>query len=865
MGRGTAGLARAVCALCLLVGCTSDAGDPVGQDGVYGPQPPQSAPAWPGLVAVELADQPSTWWPVASARDLDPTGMDVVASSEAVGGMVVDGAGVIWVDVPWGLVRLDPGTWSTTVWDASDDTVFAGKEFVRASSGAGVWLVAQDRLRLFDGIRIVRDIRVPVGYLGKVQGGEDQVRDLLEVGSELWIATEIGVARCDGHSWSSVGEGQVEDVGRLQLAPWGEVWAGSWRPGGSMGWTRYDGSRWAPIDRPGYAPLGALVSDPTGGMMAASGSEVLRYDGSDWQAVLRLDEADGADVWAEAVAVSGDGTTWAIVVEERSWLRSLLRSDGTGKGDWHVIEAPDGTSPDSVALSGDVVVVSADTGVYRVAGDALERVWSPQQRGAVVEAQLIDVVPVSGDEAAILTEDWSSEDQPSVALWRVPVGGPNPVLVASLPESAAQAYWGWPLPSLGSAAVAASDASLWYVAEDAVIRVADGTKSVVASRSPEHLADAHLGNINVNVVAMEGGGPPDRTDPRPREIGPDAFAELTVAGMTTTQTLYGDGAIACPDHWAHDLSLPVGRVQYTPTRRGVEITVSLSEAWPETEYYVEVNTDQFCQGGSGGRRFEGLITDGDGAGSLTLTYSGQPTDGLKPPGVGLLAGGDGGVWVLTTEPGWLEPEGRTPGAEADSDGLRLLAPDGRSTQVDLPAPARDIMMLVTGAGDHLWASICEAGSEPGGWGLPTCPGGWRLVHRHAGWLHRDAGWTPVPYPGADVRALGASPDGGLWAILADSIGQFDHGVLAHYREGSWTAIPQLTEAGTTVDDPDYAVTPAGSVCRIDGEGPTLICADPSLRLSRTPIGVTGNVVVAADGSAWVWDGQGLIRVPITVP
>ena len=125
MGRRIAGLAGAVCGLCLLVGCTSDGRGPVGQDGVYGPQPPQGAPAWPGMVAVEMADQPSTWWPVASARDLEPTGMDGVASSEAVGGMAVDGAGVIWVDVPWGLVRLDPGRWSTTVWDDSDDTACA--------------------------------------------------------------------------------------------------------------------------------------------------------------------------------------------------------------------------------------------------------------------------------------------------------------------------------------------------------------------------------------------------------------------------------------------------------------------------------------------------------------------------------------------------------------------------------------------------------------------------------------------------------------------------------------------------------------------------------------------------------------------
>lgn len=98
--------------------------------------------------------------------------------------------------------------------------------------------------------------------------------------------------------------------------------------------------------------------------------------------------------------------------------------------------------------------------------------------------------------------------------------------------------------------------------------------------------------LNVNVVATSHGG----TDPRPREIGPDSFAELAVPGDAVTQTLYGDGNITCPDHWAHDLSLPVGQVQYQPGDDDIEITVTLDGAWPNTEYYVEVNTDTFCQG-----------------------------------------------------------------------------------------------------------------------------------------------------------------------------------------------------------------------------------------------------------------------------
>jgi hypothetical protein len=129
----------------------------------------------------------------------------------------------------------------------------------------------------------------------------------------------------------------------------------------------------------------------------------------------------------------------------------------------------------------------------------------------------------------------------------------------------------------------------------------------------------------------------------------------------------------------------------------------------------------------------------------------------------------------------------------------------------------------------------------------------------------EAGWKPVAYPGADVTGLGVAPDGGFWGILAEATGQFEQGVLAHYREGSWTTFPELANAQDDHDRNDYTVTPAGSVCRTDDEGPTLICVDPALRLSRTPVGVAGNVAVTADGTVWVDGGGWLARTPITVP
>ena len=355
-------------------------------------------------------------------------------------------------------------------------------------------------------------------------------------------------------------------------------------------------------------------------------------------------------------------------------------------------------------------------------------------------------------------------------------------------------------------------------------------------------------------------GGPERADPRPREIGPDSFAALTVPGPTVEQTLYADGDITCPDHWAHDLSLPVGQVQYTPTPQGIEITVTLTQAWPDTEYYVEVNTDEFCQdGGSSGPRFGGLVTDQRGAGSLTLTYAGTTLDAQQPPGGGLLAGDDGAVWVLPTARWFADSETDERDEQGGWEVPCLLTPGGECTPAELPAPARDIRGLVVGAGGHLWATVCEDGSKAGGWGDLACPSGRQLMRWESGWLH-------VAYPGADITAVGAAPDGSFWAILAQETGQFDHGTLAHYRDGAWTTFPDFATADDSYYFPaDYALTPASSVCRIDGHGPTLVCVDTSLQISRTPMDRFGQVAVADDGAVWVWDYQVLARMPITVP
>ena len=131
----------------------------------------------------------------------------------------------------------------------------------------------------------------------------------------------------------------------------------------------------------------------------------------------------------------------------------------------------------------------------------------------------------------------------------------------------------------------------------------------------------------------------------------------------------------------------------------------------------------------------------------------------------------------------------------------------------------------------------------------------------------ESGWVHVAYPGADITAVGAAPDGSFWAILAQETGQFDHGILAHYRDGAVDHLPGVRNRRRLLLllPADYALTPASSVCRIDGEGPTLVCVDTSLQISRTPVDRFGHVAVADDGAVWVWDNQVLARMPITVP
>ncbi len=280
MRRGVARVAVGAWALTLLIGCHPGAHGPQGVGSTAPGEPQRAAPAWPGGSGVLAPDRPATWWPVATSRVLEPTGIEVVARS-GVEGMAVDSGGVVWLHGPWMVARVDPRTGASSVWDVSDDVAFSEVTDLRPSLEDGVWILAEDRLRLFDGVRFVHDLPVPEQYRG---GPGGVITDMVEVGTEVWVSSAAGVARCAGGAWSFVGPQQLTRATSLEVDAGGSVWSAGrlLREGGSVrAVVRFDGVRWqlaSPNAESGF--VDELVADEVGrnaGPLRVSRAPVRRH------------------------------------------------------------------------------------------------------------------------------------------------------------------------------------------------------------------------------------------------------------------------------------------------------------------------------------------------------------------------------------------------------------------------------------------------------------------------------------------------------------------------------------------------------------------------------------------------------------
>ena len=303
-----------VTAWALVVACSPGAVDP-GTDGASADSDSRSR-AWPGNSAVVVGERPCVWWDRPTPRDLTPTGIELLVapgadtrkrrSNLAVEGMAVDGTGAVWIHSPWRLFRIDPDTGDASTWDIGDDLAFGTVSSIRPSVSAGVWLLYEDRVALFDGRRFVRELIVPGAYrLDK------PIRSFVEVGSEAWVASPAGVARHASGLWSMVGDDRLRSAASLTIGPPGQVWA-SGRLGvmnsTPRGVVRFDGQTWQQVGGPvPMVPQEEIIANVGEDLIYVIGNGVYRSAGTEWQTLAWDNTGWGA---VRSLAVTEDGHVW---------------------------------------------------------------------------------------------------------------------------------------------------------------------------------------------------------------------------------------------------------------------------------------------------------------------------------------------------------------------------------------------------------------------------------------------------------------------------------------------------------------------------------------------------------------------------
>ena len=331
------------------------------------------------------SSEPSLW-PDGAAVSLVPTGWALFGGAEEAE-VVVDGAGMAWVDGPWQVARVDPTTGDATIWDAADDIAFASVTGLSPAQPEGAWLISTDRARLFDGERFVVELAIPEQYR-EGPDGEGPQMDLLQVGDEVWVSGVGGVGRWADGAWSPVGPEQVTRAGPLALDSEGSVWAGSVTSpsrGNRGAPVRFDGRAWSTpdgADAPG-GDIRDIAADPSGGVWLFSAQEatedhgVFRFDGTTWRKV-------GPGGYGGELSVTSSGAVWAMVSAgngvdpsgEASVAR--LEQDGT----WKPFGADEGAPSSgefgsaSLAVAGDTVLVTGVDGMVRSEGERFVPLWT---------------------------------------------------------------------------------------------------------------------------------------------------------------------------------------------------------------------------------------------------------------------------------------------------------------------------------------------------------------------------------------------------------------------------------------------------------------------------------------------------------
>jgi hypothetical protein len=635
--------------LALLVGGCSTPAEPA-RSGAAAPDRVDSVAAWPTVSGVLTEQVPPTWWPVSRPRGLAATGIEVVAANlepdldpldEAQPDLelVVDGAGAAWLLQPWRLTRIDLASGAARTWDIGNDLAFGQVSTIRPSRARGVWLVGPDHLWLFDGERFVRDVVVPARFLG---GPGGSVRDMVEVGSQVWVAGGAGVARCGPGGWNLVGATQLHSAHLLAVDGQGVVWALgelSTEEGIRSHVVRLEGSRWvAPGGAQGPTVAQFLAGDPAGGVVTAFGHRVRRFSGTwrdvGWTSAFRT---------ADALVVGEDGVLWMLAGMGASVVRCAAG------GSCVTIPRHGSGRVGAVSVVGHDLLIADARAVTRVRGDQLETVHRLAGAGGRAFEEVSGFVAVSADEvwAGVVSEESeslvrlapSSADEPAPAMR--PSGQDGDWGYDGGPRVGGDADWSGATPIRPFAV--ASDRALWTVTDPAVLLRFDGGASQVVPWAPEGAYRGVRGLV---------AGPDGAVWAMPGQIGlPAPGAEGWTEADWARWERQMSQVFAQLTVWLHTLTLVRPDGQTTTVRLPEDVEGDLSALvvgldgtmWIEVDRWVCVEDDWSCTPAT-----ETLMRwDGQ--------WSNVPFPGVAVRGVSVAA--DGSLWAeLATSGAAASPE-----------------------------------------------------------------------------------------------------------------------------------------------------------------------------------------------------------------
>ncbi|MDP6779481.1 MAG: hypothetical protein QGI83_22190 [Candidatus Latescibacteria bacterium] len=173
-----------------------------------------------------------------------------------------------------------------------------------------------------------------------------RVVDVAAQDSAVWFATDRGLSRYDGVSWTSYTEDDGlpdADVRAIALGQDGTVWAGT-----ASGIARLDTAKWVSLGGPrvlsGRA-VNDLVVDAEGGLWAATDTCAARWIGGEWQVYTDVDALP--DHRVNGLALAPDGAVWFATE------RGAARYDGSTWRSYHQGKGLLGPSVTSVFVSRD--------------------------------------------------------------------------------------------------------------------------------------------------------------------------------------------------------------------------------------------------------------------------------------------------------------------------------------------------------------------------------------------------------------------------------------------------------------------------------------------------------------------------------